>query len=101
MASLMILTPEGRRESRELEDGTYLAGRGDACHIRLASPEVSTRHALFTVAGESVTVEDLGSVNGIYCDGRKIGGRENIGGGQLVEIGPYVLRFEPAAGHVL
>ena len=24
MASLMILTPEGRRESRELEDGTYV-----------------------------------------------------------------------------
>lgn len=47
-------------------------GRSDKCHVTIKNPYVSGRH--FTIRSEAgvVRVEDLGSTNGLYLNGRRI-----------------------------
>jgi pSer/pThr/pTyr-binding forkhead associated (FHA) protein len=66
-------------------DGLVI-GRDSACDIVLDSSEVSRRHAQLNVAGAGVSIEDLGSTNGIKVAGRKVG-KSNLQAGQLVLVG--------------
>ena len=90
----MVLTTlvSGRRESRELSDGTYLIGRNATCHIRFDFPDVSERHAILTVRGGSAVIEDLRSANGTYVNGEPIERPVAIDGGMVVQIGESMLR---------
>ncbi len=90
----MVLTTlvSGRRESRELSDGTYLIGRNATCHIRFDFPDVSERHAILTVRGGSAVIEDLRSANGTYVNGEPIDRPVAIDGGMVVQIGESMLR---------
>ena len=83
---------EGRRETRELTDGNYIIGRGESCHIRFNFPDVSERHAILSVRGDQVAIEDLHSVNGTYVNGDPIDGRFMLDGGHIVQIGSSMLR---------
>ena len=49
-----------------LPDGESVAGRSADADITVPDGYISRRHAVFTVAGESVTVTDLGSANGTF-----------------------------------
>ena len=96
---------EGRRETRELTDGNYIIGRGESCHIRFSFPDVSERHAILSVRGDQVAIEDLHSVNGTYVNGDPIDGRFMLDGGHIVQIGSSMLRVsddetEPATPEI-
>jgi hypothetical protein len=60
--------------SREipLAEGGCLIGRGADCQVILNDALVSRRHAFLKVAEDRVTLQDLGSRNGIYINGDKI-----------------------------
>src|SRR5438876_7319757 len=49
-----------------------IVGRAPDCDICLQHPSVSRYHALFVQMPEGVQVSDLGSVNGVHVDGRRI-----------------------------
>lgn len=53
-----------------------VVGRGADADLRLNDPGVSRRHALITVGGTAerpvVTIEDLGSTNGVVVNGTKV-----------------------------
>ena len=93
-AAEMLLTTlvEGRRETRELADGNYIIGRGENCHIRFDFPDVSERHAILSVRGDKVAIEDLHSANGTYVNGEPLEGRFMLDGGHIVQIGSSMLR---------
>ena len=59
----MVLTTlvDGRRETRELADGSYIIGRSESCRLRFPFSDVSERHAILTVHGGEVSLEDLHS----------------------------------------
>lgn len=69
---LRIRVPDREPLEFELRPGRYLIGRGPTADIKLLSPAVSRRHALLIDTGESVQVLDLGSVNGVFVDGKRI-----------------------------
>jgi DNA-binding winged helix-turn-helix (wHTH) protein len=54
-----------------LEEGEHLLGRDPALVLFLDSPSVSRRHARLQLAGGEAVLEDLGSKNGTYVNGRK------------------------------
>ncbi|HEY5334389.1 MAG TPA: DUF3662 and FHA domain-containing protein [Mycobacteriales bacterium] len=64
----------------ELPDGTrhplttdrIVVGRGKDADLRLADASVSRRHAAFTVVGDRVQIEDLGSTNGLTVNGERV-----------------------------
>jgi hypothetical protein len=52
---------------------------------------VSRRHARFTISGNEVTVEDLGSRNGTYVNGQVLTGPRRLVPGDRVRMGLSVL----------
>ena len=90
----MFLTTlsQGRRETRELEPGSYIIGRGDCCRIRFLSPDVSERHAILTVRDGRAILEDLHSANGTFVNGEAVDRAVTLDGGMVVQIGDNMLR---------
>lgn len=66
-----------------LHQGTVSVGRSAECALVLKNATVSRRHAEITVAGMSVVVRDLGSRNGTYLDGQRIGTTQVLSGQRL------------------
>lgn len=64
------LTVGQRRLS--LVPGENIIGRDDVAKIRLDNPVVSRRHARILVNSSSALIEDLGSKNGTFVDGRPV-----------------------------
>ncbi len=71
----------------ELNEGEFVVGRNASCQLSLDDPLVSRRHATFTVLPEAVTVEDLGSRNGVSVNGERIAGRVMLRPGDRIQIG--------------
>jgi hypothetical protein len=78
----------------EMPIGEFVIGRSSACNLALDDALVSRRHAIIHVTDDTVTVEDLGSRNGVLVNGERIAGkrqvrhldRVTIGGQDLVVI---------------
>ncbi len=71
----------------EVPPGQFVIGRSADCQLSLDDPLVSRRHALLTVSGALVTVEDLGSRNGVLVNGTKIEGPQRLADGDQITIG--------------
>jgi len=75
----------------ELTEGQFVVGRSAGCQLSLDDPLVSRRHALLVVSREGVTVEDLGSRNGVVINGDRIGGARLVAPGDKILIGSQEL----------
>jgi predicted component of type VI protein secretion system len=75
----------------ELTEGQFVVGRSAGCQLSLDDPLVSRRHALLVVAREGVTVEDLGSRNGVVVNGDRIAGVRMVTPGDRILIGSQEL----------
>jgi len=64
----------------------YRIGRSSRCAFVLTDLSVSRHHAEVTVNGTSVLVKDLGSRNGTFVDGERVGEAE-LQPGQSVKFG--------------
>jgi hypothetical protein len=76
----------------ELPVGEFLIGRSAECQLALDDPLVSRKHAAFHVRKDAVTVEDLGSRNGVLVNGAKIDGPHAVTEEDRVTIGGQDLR---------
>ena len=65
-------------------------GRSSTCTLQLANPRVSSTHARLYTADGVWRVCDMGSANGVWCNGRRIKDCELCNGDALA-IGPYDL----------
>jgi len=82
-------------------NGENIVGRGQDTTIRIDNPEVSRRHARLVVAGDTVTLEDLGSKNGTHRNGRRLESAEPLVDGDEIWIGLNLasLRFHVCDDH--
>lgn len=74
-ASVFVLhytTPEGASVEKPLTPGTYVIGRAETCDIPLAINKVSRLHARLDVNDLGCTLEDLGSSNGTFYQGKRL-----------------------------
>lgn len=78
--------------------GQLTIGRGEECDIRLDGLLISNRHASVLNTTSGAMIEDLSSTNGTYINGQRITGRKPIRPEDVIQIGPFVLRVEPARG---
>jgi pSer/pThr/pTyr-binding forkhead associated (FHA) protein len=87
-----ILAPETRFE---IGDGDTSVGRSTSSTIVLKSDDyASGRHAQLTRHGGLLYVEDLGSTNGTFVNGRKTVGATPIRHGDTVRVGSTTFRYE-------
>ena len=82
----------------EVPQGQFVVGRSADCQLSLDDPLVSRRHALLTVQGGNVWVEDLGSRNGVLVNGDRIEGRRRIGDADRITIGGQTMTLHTGAG---
>ena len=76
-----------------LTDGQYALGRNASCQIILDDALVSRRHALITVEGDEIFVEDLQSRNGVLVNGLRIPEPTTLHLGDVVTIGSHELHL--------
>jgi transcriptional regulator of acetoin/glycerol metabolism len=64
--------PEIEGRVTPLPQGPLVIGRGDDVEVQLLGGEVSRRHARLNVQGLLVTIQDLGSRNGVLVNGERL-----------------------------
>ncbi len=77
----------------ELSEGKFVIGRAATCQLSLDDPLVSRHHAQLTVHGDQVSVEDLGSRNGVKVNGGLIQGAYAVQDRDQIVIGGQELRY--------
>jgi transcriptional regulator with PAS, ATPase and Fis domain len=93
---LVVAFWEGGGATRPLlAHAQIVIGRGEEADLRILHTSVSRRHAVLEV-GESVTLTDLGSANGIRVNGRRLqpNERTTVGAGDIIELGAAFLTLQ-------
>lgn len=79
-----------------LDEDSTIAGRHPEVDIFLDDVTVSRKHAEFRRSGTRFTVRDLGSLNGTFCDGRRISDETELSDGSEVQVGKFKFTFFPS-----
>ena len=93
-------TPVGDRfslvwEQREvtLATGENIIGRDRNATARIDDSTISRRHARIVISGKNVAIEDLGSKNGTFVEGKRIDKPRVLSDGKRIQVGSIVLTF--------
>ena len=70
----------------------FMIGRAEDCHLKPRSELISRYHCAILSEPAYVAVRDLGSKNGVYVNGERIGVEQELKNGDRLAIGP--LEFE-------
>ena len=79
--------------SFDLADGATM-GRADGAEIPIDDPFASSVHARIFPRGEFMYIEDMGSTNGTYLNGRRLRSAERLKVGDTVRIGETEYRYQ-------
>ena len=95
---LDVYRPDGPIDSYQLSKPNVALGRSPGNDIMLDANAVSRYHASLAHQEGRVVLQDLGSVNGTYIDGRKLTPNKlvELNGGEEIQIGEVRLIFRPA-----
>ena len=69
-------------------------GRSDGADIRVDDPFASSAHARIFPRGEFMYLEDMGSTNGTYLNGRQVKTAERLKMADMIRIGDSEYRYE-------
>jgi DNA-binding winged helix-turn-helix (wHTH) protein len=83
-----------RGESIDLPEGASLIGRDRGCAVQIDADSISRQHARVTVCGDEVSIEDLGSKNGVWVAGERISGSVRLTDGVSFRLGSETVRLE-------
>lgn len=76
-----------------LRSVTITVGRDPHGDLYLASPNVSKQHAQFAISANQITLQDLGSTNGTFVNGKRIEAVSVLKEGDLVQFADVELRL--------
>ena len=104
-SGLRLLMRQGPRAGQtfDLIKPVAVIGREAGNEIVIEDPQVSRHHAKLTLQGASYVVEDLGSTNGTFLDGRRImtpaplliGSKIGLGDTVVLEVQPGGVSEQP------
>jgi DNA-binding winged helix-turn-helix (wHTH) protein len=80
-----------------LMNGANLVGRDPEAAIPIDARGVSRHHARILVTGGDATIEDLGSKNGTYVNGRRITAPARLSEGDEIGLGAATVTFRTAS----
>ncbi|HYE19606.1 MAG TPA: FHA domain-containing protein [Tepidisphaeraceae bacterium] len=86
-AVLVMFRNDGERRSFSLSREMTVIGRRQDCDLMIPLNEISRKHCRFIREGDSLRVEDLGSSNGTFCNGRRVQ-EAVLSPGDTVQVGP-------------
>jgi pSer/pThr/pTyr-binding forkhead associated (FHA) protein len=104
MWKLVIEDDENKRTSVPLLRDSYVVGRREGSTVRLTERNISREHCRITRRsdGTGYTLEDASSYNGVYVNGIRIDGVQELVHGDLVQIGDYrIILQDDAVGDAM
>ena len=93
-ASLIIHEDAGTVSQHSVEGELILGRERGTADLVIEDPGVSRRHARVLPDNGALVVEDLGSSNGTYVNGRRISGPVEVADGDEVQLGDSVIGVE-------
>jgi pSer/pThr/pTyr-binding forkhead associated (FHA) protein len=95
--SLLVIQKGARAGDEHPVDGELILGREQgSADLVIDDPGVSRRHARVLPDDDGVIVEDLGSSNGTFVNGKRISGPVELAADDQVQLGATVLSIEGA-----
>jgi len=92
---LVVVAAKGYEPGVSWDIGTgAMMGRSDGAEIRVEDPFASSAHARIFSRGEFMYVEDMGSTNGTYLNGRQIKTPERLKLADVIRIGDSEYRYQ-------
>jgi hypothetical protein len=95
MATLRIVSGPAAGRTLELEGEVVIGREGDG--LAIPDKEISRRHTAVRQTERGVEIEDLGSRNGTFVDGRRITEPVTLTIGGTIEVGSSQIRVEVPA----
>jgi pSer/pThr/pTyr-binding forkhead associated (FHA) protein len=90
-ANLRVVSA-GALANKEFVVGTEATvGRGQGCQVQLNDSMVSQLHARLFRSERDLYIEDLGSTNGTFLNGKKVSAPAHLKKGDRVRVGPVEL----------
>jgi DNA-binding winged helix-turn-helix (wHTH) protein len=81
------------KKEMALAPGENVVGRDRNADVSIDDSTISRRHARIRIAGNGATIEELGSKNGTFVQGRKIEKPRRLSDGDQIQVGSVVLTF--------
>jgi hypothetical protein len=91
-----LVVTQGALTGQRLEVEAELVIGREGVAVTIDDPELSRRHAVVRPIDGGFEVEDLGSLNGTFVNGRRIEGPTKLSGGDTIKLGQNVLELEAA-----
>ncbi len=92
---LVVVAADRNIGARYSIEGQVVVGRGPGCNIPIDDTYASQQHARIFKEGDGYFIEDLGSTNGTYVNGRKIAYPLSLRPRDRIKIGKTVFEFRP------
>ena len=93
MASVTVIFGGQEQKVFNLDKPRMVVGREPGCEIHIDNLGISRNHCAFVNKADAFVIQDLGSSNGTYVNGRKIT-EHFLNDADEVIIGKYTLRFK-------
>lgn len=94
MITLRITPAEGKPFDHEVESDFVIIGRSTKCDVSIPDRFLSRRHARLFRDGEDVwLIEDLGSRNGTFVNGRRIERPEEVRAGDVLTMSASLIKL--------
>ena len=92
---LVVVAAKGYEPGSSWDIGTGATmGRSDGAEIRVEDPFASSAHARIFSRGDFMYVEDMGSTNGTYLNGRQLRSAERLKMADVIRIGDSEYRYQ-------
>lgn len=102
-AEMMVYIGDENVAKFSLRHGEYIIGRDQGCQICIDTEGISRHHARLNFQGYELTVEDLGSANGVFIEGVRILLPTRVRPDQQVEVGNarFLVRLKTESSEML
>ncbi|MGQ0628421.1 MAG: FHA domain-containing protein [Phycisphaerales bacterium] len=87
--SLVMVKADGSTKEVRIDRESAIIGREEGCRIRIPLSSISRKHCEVKSDDDEVLVQDLGSSNGTYVNGKRVKQQE-LAPGDLLCVGPVV-----------
>lgn len=81
-----------KKDRCQVQDG-FTVGRDSQSDLMIRDKKISGCHLRISVEGEHASIEDLGSTNGTYLQGKRLTQKERLRNNSVIRIGETVLVY--------
>jgi pSer/pThr/pTyr-binding forkhead associated (FHA) protein len=90
LCDIWVTSPDAKEKQIQLATGaTLTVGRAEGSDFRIESSKASRQHATIRVTPEGVFIQDLGSLNGTFLNGKLLTGVAALRTGDKIQIAGY------------